>query len=234
LWFVSHDLRCRLTSILGYTELLNTREFKPDERREFVQTVFDQANHLSKMVEDLLGFSRLEAGKVMLNQWVVSLRQLMNELVAQLNTLSNRHRLVIDVPPRLPPVYVDRDKVKQVMINLITNAVKYSPRGGEVALVVSEAQRDKLPPDHPEGRFVIVGVRDQGIGIAAEDLPRIWERFYRVDNTNTRRIGGTGLGLAITKALVELHGGRIWVDSQVGKGSTFFFTLPVAAEALQR
>jgi signal transduction histidine kinase len=231
---VSHELRTPLTSILGYTELLNTREFKPDERREFVQTVFDQANHLSKMVEDLLGFSRLEAGKVMLNQWVVSLRQLMNELVAQLNTLSNRHRLVIDVPPRLPPVYVDRDKVKQVMINLITNAVKYSPRGGEVALVVSEAQRDKLPPDHPEGRFVIVGVRDQGIGIAAEDLPRIWERFYRVDNTNTRRIGGTGLGLAITKALVELHGGRIWVDSQVGKGSTFFFTLPVAAEALQR
>lgn len=231
---VSHELRTPLTSILGYTELLNTREFKPDERREFVQTVFDQANNLSKMVEDLLGFSRLEAGKVTLNQWVVSLRQLMNELVAQLNTLSNRHRLVIDVPQRMPPVYVDRDKIKQVLVNLITNAVKYSPRGGEVALVVAEAQPGKLPADHPEGHFVMVGVRDQGIGIAPEDLPRIWERFYRVDNTNTRRIGGTGLGLAITKALVELHGGRIWVESQIGKGSTFFFTLPVATEVLQQ
>jgi signal transduction histidine kinase len=229
---VSHELRTPLTSILGYTELLLAREFAPHERREFVKTVYDQASHLSQIVEDLLGFSRLEAGKVTLNQWIVSMRQLVSELAVQLSNISNRHRLVLDVPARLPPAYVDRDKVKQILINLLTNAVKYSPRGGEIALSIEEATT--LPPNHPEGQFMVVAIRDQGIGIAPEDLPRIWERFYRVDNTNTRRIGGTGLGLAITKALVELHGGRIWVESVVGKGSAFFFTLPIATEALQR
>src|SRR5262249_10197474 len=91
-----------------------------------------------------------------------------------------------------------------------------------------------LPPDHPPGRWLLFIISDQGLGIAPEDLPRIWERFYRVDNTNTRRIGGTGLGLSITKALIELHGGRIWVTSEVGRGSSFFFTLPVATELVRR
>jgi signal transduction histidine kinase len=230
---VSHELRTPLTSILGYTELLLAREFAPAEQREFVKTVYNEASHLSQIVEDLLGISRLEAGTVRLNQWVVSLRQLISELTAQLNIhLTNRHRLVIDLPQHLPPVYVDRDKVKQILFNILTNAAKYSPRGGEISLSVDEA-RD-LPADHPPGRFLLVVVRDQGIGIAPEDLPRIWERFYRVDNTNTRRIGGTGLGLSIAKALVELHGGRIWVESVLGKGSAFFFTLPVATELVRR
>jgi signal transduction histidine kinase len=230
---VSHELRTPLTSILGYTELLLAREFAPAEQREFVKTVYNEANHLSQIVEDMLGMSRIEAGTVKLNQWVVSLRQLIGELTAQLNIhLSNRHRLVIHIPQQLPPAYVDRDKVKQILFNLLTNAAKYSPRGGEIALSVEETT--KLPPDHPPGRFLLVSVRDQGIGIAPEDLPRIWERFYRVDNSNTRRIGGTGLGLSITRTLVELHGGRIWVESVVGKGTSFFFTLPVATELVRR
>ncbi|MFL5807052.1 MAG: ATP-binding protein [Roseiflexaceae bacterium] len=230
---VSHELRTPLTSILGYTELLLAREFAPNEQREFVKTVYSEANHLSQIIEDLLGMSRLEAGTVKLNQWVVSLRQLIGELTAQLNIhLSSRHRLVIDIPQQLPPAYVDRDKVKQIMFNLLTNAAKYSPRGGEIALAVEETA--SLPRDHPPGRFVLLSVRDQGIGIDPEDLPRIWERFYRVDNSNTRRIGGTGLGLSITKALVELHGGRIWVESELGKGTAFFFTLPIATELVRR
>lgn len=230
---VSHELRTPLTSILGYTELLLAREFAPNEQREFVKTVYDEATHLSQIVEDLLGISRLEAGTVNLNQWVGSLRQLISELTAQLNIhLFSRHRLVIHIPTQLPPVYVDRDKIKQILFNLLTNAAKYSPRGGEIALTVDEPS--ELPPDHPHGRFLRVIVRDQGIGIAPEDLPRIWERFYRVDNSNTRRIGGTGLGLAITKALVELHGGRIWVESTIGKGSAFFFTVPIANDLARR
>ncbi|HEX9372986.1 MAG TPA: ATP-binding protein [Roseiflexaceae bacterium] len=229
---VSHELRTPLTSILGYTELLLAREFAPADQREFVKTVYNEASHLSQMVEDMLGISRLEAGKVKLNQWVVSMRQLIGEMTAQLSHhLSTRHRMVIHIPNQLPPAYVDRDKVKQIMFNLLINAAKYSPRGGEIALSVEEAS--ELPADHPPGRFLLVTVRDQGIGIAPEDLPRIWERFYRVDNTNTRRIGGTGLGLAITKALVELHGGRIWVESTPGQGSTFFFTLPVVTELVR-
>jgi signal transduction histidine kinase len=230
---VSHELRTPLTSILGYTELLLARDFAPAEQREFVKTVYNEANHLSQIVEDMLGISRLEAGNVKLNQWVVSMRQLIGEMTAQLSHhLSARHRMVIHIPPQLPPAYVDRDKVKQVLFNLLINAAKYSPRGGEIALSVEEAF--ELPDDHPHGRFLLITVRDHGIGIPSEDLPRIWERFYRVDNTNTRRIGGTGLGLAITRALVELHGGQIWVESTAGKGSAFFFTLPVVADVTRR
>lgn len=226
---VSHELRTPLTSILGYTELLLARDFTRDEQREFVQTVYDQANHLSKIVEDLLGVSRLDAGKVKLNLWAVSLRQLMAEMTVQLSPhLSSRHRVVIDVPQHIPPAYVDRDKIKQVLINLLTNAVKYSPRGGEIMLKVREAST--LPPDHPEGQFLVLSVHDQGLGIPEDDLPHIWDRFYRVDNSNTRRIGGTGLGLSITKALVELHSGTIWVESTVGEGSAFFFTVPIAVD----
>lgn len=230
---VSHELRTPLTSILGYTELLLARDFAPNEQRAFVKTVYDEASHLSQIVEDLLGFSRLEAGSVRLNQWVVSLRQLIGEMTAQLNIhLSSRHRLLIHLPNQLPPAYIDRDKVKQILFNLLTNAAKYSPRGGEISLSAEELT--SLPDQHPPGRFLLLTVRDQGIGMSAEELPRIWERFYRIDNSNTRRIGGTGLGLSITKALVELHGGRIWAESVPGRGSAFFFTLPVATELIRR
>ncbi|KPV43316.1 histidine kinase, partial [Kouleothrix aurantiaca] len=110
---VSHELRTPLTSILGYTELLLAREFAPAEQREFVKTVYNEANHLSQMVEDMLGISRLEAGTVKLNQWVVSVRQLINEMTAQLSHhLSTRHRMVIDIPDQIPPAYIDRDKIK--------------------------------------------------------------------------------------------------------------------------
>lgn len=234
---VSHELRTPLTSILGYTELMLARDFSPSEQRQFIQTVYDQATHLSKLVEDLLSVSRLEAGRVKLNRWMVALRQIIAELTSQLGQLE-RHRLLIRLADPMPPVYIDRDKVKQILFNLITNAIKYSPDGGEVELVVSEVLVDApdtpgVLPDHPPGPWLVVSVRDQGIGIAPEDVQRIWERFYRVDNTNTRRIGGTGLGLSIARSLVELHGGRIWVESEPGVGSTFAFTLPVATETLQ-
>jgi signal transduction histidine kinase len=226
---VSHELRTPLTSILGYTELLLAREFAPKDQKEFIKTVYDEASHLSQIVEDLLGVTRLESGKVKLNQWVVSVRQLFNEVIAQINIhLSSRHRLVIDLPSQIAPAYIDRDKVKQILFNLLTNAVKYSPKGGEIVLSVRETE--ELPDGHTPGRWLLVTVSDQGIGIAEEDLPRIWERFFRVDNSNTRRIGGTGLGLSIVRSLVELHGGRIWVTSAIGKGSTFSVTLPIATE----
>jgi signal transduction histidine kinase/GAF domain-containing protein len=231
---VSHELRTPLTSILGYTELLLNREFTADERNQFINTVYVEASRLSQLVEDLLNFSRLEAGKVKLNQWLTSLNNVVYELTTQLNTQLQRHRLLLEVPELLPPVYVDRDKIKQVIFNLLTNAIKYSPQGGEIKLEMAEARPADLPADHPLGRWVLVGIHDQGIGIAPEDLAQIWERFYRVDNTNTRRIGGTGLGLSITKALVELHGGRVWATSKLGKGSNFCFTLPIPGADLVR
>lgn len=230
---VSHELRTPLTSIMGYTELLLARNFTPGEQREFIKTVYNEASHLYQIVEDLLGVTRLEAGNVRLDRWAVSLRQIISDLVAHLsNQIGGKHSMLIDIPPYLPPIYADRDKVRQVLVNLITNAVKYSPNGGEIRLTVTE--HADLPPDHPKGQFVLIAISDQGIGIAPEDLPRIWERFYRVDNGNTRRIGGTGLGLSIAKALVELHGGRIWAESKLNKGSTFYFTLPVATDLVRR
>ncbi len=231
---VSHELRTPLTSILGYTELLLNREFGSEERQQFVKTVYDEAGRLSQLVEDLLGVSRLEAGTVKLSRWVVSLRQIITELTNQLNTQLQRHRMLIRFGDPIPLAYIDRDKIKQVLHNLLTNAIKYSPAGGEIELAIREARLRDLPSEHPRGSWILVVVRDQGIGIGPEDHSRIWERFYRVDNTNTRRIGGTGLGLSITKALVELHGGRIWVESALGEGSSFFFTLPIATEIVRR
>lgn len=229
---VSHELRTPLTSILGYTELLLARDFAAKEQREFIKTVYDEASHLSQIVEDLLGVSRIESGNVKLNQWVVSMRQLVNEIIAQMNMhLTSRHRMVINLPQQLAPVYIDRDKVKQIFFNLLTNAVKYSPKGGEITLSVEELQQ--LPADHPPGHFLLVSIADQGLGIPEEEIPRVWERFYRVDNSNTRRIGGTGLGLSIVKSLVELHGGRIWLTSTLDHGSTFFFTLPIATDIMR-
>jgi signal transduction histidine kinase len=171
---------------------------------------------------------------VKLNRWVISLTNIVYELTTQLNTSLMNHRLLIDITSEIPPIYADRDKVKQIIFNLLTNAIKYSPSGGEIQLSMHEARPGELPASHPPGRWVLVSVRDQGIGIAKDDLLRIWERFYRVDNTNTRRIGGTGLGLSITRGLVELHGGQIDVESVLGQGSRFFFTLPVANELARR
>lgn len=234
---VSHELRTPLTSILGYTELLLTRSFSPNDQREFVQTVYNQATGLAQLVDDLLGISRLDAGQVKLNRWMIELQHLLRELTSQLPTTIDSHRVLFRVKEPIPPVYVDRDKIRQILINLLMNAIKYSPQGGEVELVVQAAGGGDAPPlptAHPAGRWVMVSVCDQGIGIAPEDLPRIWERFFRVDNSNTRRIGGTGLGLSITQALVELHGGRIWAESVLGQGSVFTFTLPIATELERR
>ncbi|GAC1383520.1 MAG: ATP-binding protein [Herpetosiphon sp.] len=228
---VSHELRTPLTSILGYTELLKAREFPAAERFELLDTVWKQATHLSNLVEDLLNVSRLDAGRITLNRWVLSLRQLVTELIAQMNKQLDRHRhqLLLDIDPHLPPVYADRDRLRQILSNLLSNAIKYSPGGGEIVLraEVLVHPPSGAPPLPPEPALLIT-VQDPGMGIDPAEQRKIFDRFYRIDNSNTRRIGGTGLGLAITKALVELHGGRIWVTSQAGAGSTFAFTLPLA------
>jgi signal transduction histidine kinase len=235
---VSHELRTPLTSILGYTEVLLNRDFNREEQQEFIHTVYTQALHLSKMVEDLLSISRLEAGQVKLNRWVISLHQVIGDLTKQLNEMqmqSIRHSLLLDIPRDLPPIYVDRDKVRQILLNLVTNAIKYSPDGGEIVLRARELTTPPpSAPPLPSERSVVISVHDQGLGIPEHELPRIFERFYRIDNSNTRRIGGTGLGLPLTKSLVELHGGRIWAESELGRGSTFFITLPVATDMMRR
>ncbi len=225
---VSHELRTPLTSILGYTEILRARaDLDHEQQQDFLNTVYNEAERLHKLVQDLLDVSRLEAGAVKLNRWAVNLRQVIEELTLQLNTQLVNHKLLITTAPALPPVFADRDKVKQIIFNLLTNAIKYSPEGTEIQLTIRRAGPSDLPENHPVGQWVLVVVRDQGIGISAADQARLFERFQRVDNSNTRQKSGVGLGLYITRLLVELHGGRIWVVSAVGVGSSFSFTLPV-------
>jgi signal transduction histidine kinase/putative methionine-R-sulfoxide reductase with GAF domain len=228
---VSHELRSPLTSILGYSELLLAREFKRERRQEFVQAIFGQAQHLAGLIEDMLNLSRLSRGRMRMNWSMASFYQVVAGLATQLDALmSEHHRLLIDVSPEAPPFYADRDKVRVVLNNLIGNADKYSPDGGEVTLraeavmTVEESEQRQVPTMPP---CILVSVQDQGIGIPEEAVPHIFDRFYRADNTMTRQIGGTGLGLTISKALVELHGGSIWVQSREGEGTTFFFTLPL-------
>ncbi len=225
---VSHELRTPLTSILGYTEiLLNRQDLDSESQREFLMTVSTEAERLYKLVKDLLDVSRLEAGVVKLNRYAVGLWQVIEELTMQLHTQLVSHKLLIDVRTPLPPVFADYDKVKQIIFNLLSNAIKYSPEGSEIQLTVWQAAADDLPTNHPPGQWMLIVVRDEGIGIAPEDQVKLFERFQRVDNSNTRQKSGVGLGLYITRLLVELHGGRIWVQSVVGRGSSFSFTLPI-------
>ncbi len=230
---VSHELRSPLTSILGYAELLLSRDFAREDERAFLEVIFRQADHLSRLVEDLLNLSRLGQGRLRPNWSAVSLAELVASMASQLDSqMGDRHTLLVDIPADLPSTYMDRDKVRSILKNLIENAVKYSPAGGEIVLraeqITEPARAAELGVSTPVP-FLLVSVQDQGIGIPEDALPHIFERFYRVDNTASRAIGGSGLGLTIAKALVELHGGTIWATSRLGYGSTFYFTLPVRA-----
>ncbi len=231
---VSHELRTPLTSIVGYADLLLNREFTQTEQRNLLQILNKEAENLNHLVNDLLDFARIESNTVRINRWTVPLQELANDLVRQLRRQPtfDKHTLVADIAIETPPVHADKERVRQIITNLLNNAAKYSPDGGTVTLQIKELTT--LPDLHPTGRFVLISVSDEGIGISPENLQRIWDRFERVDNSNTKSIGGTGLGLSIVKGLVELQGGRVWAISSVGKGSTFSFTLPIATDSLRK
>ncbi len=211
---VTHELRTPLTSILGYTEILTVRSFDPDQTREMVQLIHQQATHLARLIDDLLILSRADRGKLTLNRGTVALRQLCHEVAAELAARTLPVQILVDVPENLPPVLADRDKIRRVLGNLLDNAIKFSPSGAEVILQVRER----------EDPFLEVRVQDHGPGVPPEERSRIFQRFYR--GSGAQRARGTGLGLAIAKTLVESHGGRIWVEETPGGGATFCFTLP--------
>ncbi|MEY2845247.1 MAG: hypothetical protein RL076_793 [Chloroflexota bacterium] len=231
---VSHELRTPLTSIMGYSDILLTREFSADDQRRFLKILRQEAENLDNLVNDILDFARIEANTVRINRWTVPLQELSGDLSRQLQRqhVFDKHTITVDIASDTPPVHADKDRVRQIITNLLTNAAKYSPEGGEIVMRIRELT--DLPDQHPTGRFVCISVTDTGIGIAPDHLQRIWDRFMRVDNSNTKSIGGTGLGLSIVKGLVELQGGRVWATSVLNKGSTFSFTLPVAGEIIRR
>jgi signal transduction histidine kinase len=231
---VSHELKTPLTSILGYSDLLLAREFPAEDQKNFLKILRREAENLENLVNDVLDFARIEANTVRINRWTVPLQELCTDLSRQLQRQPtfDSHTITIDIPVDIPPVHADKERVRQIITNLLTNAAKYAPSGGDITLRVRELS--ELPDMHPSGRFVGISVTDNGIGISPENLQRIWDRFMRVDNSNTKSIGGTGLGLSIVKGLVELQGGRVWATSVVNKGSTFSFTLPIAGELTRK
>jgi len=221
---VSHELRTPLTTIKGYVETLLEGALKEEVASQFVQVIKRHTDRLTKIVEDLLMLSKIESKEFQLKMEVISLRDLIDDVIDFVKEPAEKKKISISqsaIPPSLA-VEADRNYLEQISINLLDNAIKYTPEGGRITISVIEKDQ----------REVLVSVQDTGIGIPKEDLPRIFERFYRVDKGRSQELGGTGLGLSIVKHLVQAHGGKVWVDSQPGKGSTFYFTLPKQSVAI--
>ncbi|GMA50064.1 hypothetical protein GCM10025857_14210 [Alicyclobacillus contaminans] len=215
---VSHELRTPITAVRGFAEtLLDGAIENPELRRQFVQIIYDEADRLNHLVVDLLELSKIESGHSIFHFEPADLGVLAENAADTLRHQAEQHGLALEVHlPEAPVVAeVAAERILQVLVNLIGNAIAYTPAPGRVDLTVLDGEAT-----------VQLVVQDTGIGIPQADIPRIFERFYRVDKDRSRRTGGTGLGLAIVKHIVEVHHGNIQVESQVGKGSIFRVNLP--------
>jgi hypothetical protein len=214
---VSHELRTPLTSLRGFAELMLSRDFKPETQREFLSIIHRESVRLTNLINDFLDIQRMESGRQNYAFRAEDLAEIVEETTAIFRGAETPDRIHLEVPHELPPIWVDADRIRQVLQNLIANAIKFSPKDRPITVAACR-----------EGERVVVRIRDQGMGIAAQDLPKLFGKFFRADNQETRTIGGTGLGLALVREIVKGHGGDVWVESEFGKGSTFFFSLPVA------
>jgi len=222
---MSHELRTPLNAILGYTELIldNIYGEAPERMRQVIERVQTNGRHLLGLINDVLDLTKIEAGQLTLSLADYSLKELVDGVIIALEPLAVEKRLAFkaEVPADLPTGHGDERRISQVLLNLVGNAIKFTDEG-EVAITASAAN----------GSFTIA-VCDSGPGISPSDQARIFEEFQQADSSSTRRKGGTGLGLSIAKRIVEMHKGQIWVKSALGKGSTFFFSLPVRVDAEQ-
>lgn len=217
---VSHELRTPLTTIKSYVETLLDGAISDQELAlRFLGVVNEESDRMARLVSDLLTLSTLDNLKVR-QKHAVYLDELALEVANRLAVAAQQKdlHLEISLPEEVPPVLANNDEIEQVLVNIVSNAIKFTPSGGDVLLTV-----------YADEQNVTTLVRDTGIGIPAEDLPRIFERFYRVDKARSRQMGGTGLGLAIAHQIIESHGGRIWAESELGQGTVIGFSLPIAA-----
>jgi signal transduction histidine kinase len=216
---VSHELRTPLTSIKGLVETLRQGAVDDYEVRDnFLETVEQETDRLIRMVKELMLLSQADSQALALQRKQIELGQLAQAVLEQMRPLAKARDVTIHLnsQPNLPPVWVDPDRIEQVLVNLLDNAIKYSRPGGQVTIRVGAEKN----------RSFQVEIEDEGIGIPAEDLARIGERFYRVDKARARAEGGSGLGVTIARSLVEAHSGRLWLTSQEGQGTVVTFTLP--------
>lgn len=218
---VSHELRTPLAAIKGFTTTLLREDVRWDEatQRDFLKIIEEETDRLGELIDNLLDMSKIDAGVLRVDKEPTQLRNVVREAIDRARRRSEAHWFVMDLPAELPRVWADPRRIRQVLNNLLENAIKYSPRGGQIT-VTAEV----------EGDHVTVGVADSGQGIPPEFLDRIFQRFFQVDAASTRKTGGSGLGLSISKGIVEAHGGTIRAESDPGKGSVFRFTLPLVDE----
>jgi signal transduction histidine kinase len=220
---VSHELKTPITAIRAHLENLLDGVERPDP--ETLQVMLTQSERLGRLVDQLLDLSRLASGDVPLDRAPVELAPLVSQVLSEIDVARSDRGVVVeaDVPKDLPAAMADRERIHQVLFNLVDNAVRFTPAGGGVTVSASR-----------HNGSVELRVADTGVGIPPEHLPRLFERFYRVDPARSREDGGTGIGLAIARSVVEAHGGTITAESQIGRGSVFTFDLPVAPAAARR
>ena len=235
---VSHELRTPLTPMKGFVRMLlddPTEEmFSVEDRNEFHQIIEENVDRLGRLINDLLNVSRIEkmgAAGIEMNWEEVDIRKAAEEVVSIQKGRTDKHTLAIDFEPEQFEVETDPDKIQNILQNFVSNAIKYSPDGGEVRIIgrVNVPKRPLEPADAllEKGiETVLIGVSDQGMGIPEHALKKLGEKFYRVDNKSTRKVGGTGIGLFLVKNLIARHNGYMWIESEVGKGSTFWFRFP--------
>ena len=214
---VSHELRAPLTNINGSIELMLADDtMDPETQRAMLRIIAEQTARLTRLVQGILNVNRIEARKLELHPEVVFIHPILERVVREIAQTTERHVFELPDTP-LPPVWADPDRLQEILSNLLDNAVKYSPDGGTIR-VGAQVLEDRM----------VISVSDPGLGIPARELDKIFEKFHRVDRGDARATYGHGLGLYISKRLVEAHGGDIWVESELGRGSTFYFTLPLA------
>lgn len=218
---VSHELRTPLSSILGFTELMINRELNPDRQKKYLTTIWNESKRLTALINDFLDVQRMESGKQNYEKKYIDLLPILRKIIDAQQINTSLHHFILDHRGSIPAILGDEAKMEQVFTNLIHNAVKYSPEGGSIKVKVTGTDEQ-----------VKVDIIDDGLGIPQEAMDKLFTKFYRVDNSDRRKIGGTGLGLSIVQEIVKFHGGKVSVESKLGSGSTFTVAFPAFSNVL--
>ena len=214
----SHELRTPMTTIMGFSELLLNPKVPDDSRRQWTERIHENSQILSAIVDDMLDVSRIQTGRLALSLESIGLKGVIDQILSDINPDREKHDFVIEVSEDVPEVIADPEKLSQIIINLVSNAIKYSPEGGTIT-IAAHHEEDK--------ERVVTIVSDQGIGIAKEELDQLFSTFHRIRRPETEGIKGTGLGLSIVKGLAVMMRGDAWVETEIDKGSQFYFSMPI-------